>query len=109
MIPGQTQRIESTGSVIASKTAAVTTVVGIDAVGFGFTAEQLAAADQVVVSCFTNNCNVLWDGQNPTETFGYPLTAGLTVLAFDGNAKINLLHVVSQTGTSNVTITLEKY
>ena len=104
-----TARLEGTATVIASATAAVTTVIGIDAVGFGFTAAQLLAADLVVISCMTNNCLVLWDGQNPTTTFGHPLTAGTTILSFEGNAKINLIHVVSLTGTSNVTITLERY
>jgi hypothetical protein len=106
-IPGQFGREDAT-TVIASKTLGVTTVKTL-AADFGFSAAQLAAADVVVVSTFTNNANVLWDGSTPTATFGHPLTAGLTILSFSGNAKINLLQVVSQTGTTNVTVTLEKY
>lgn len=85
----------------------VTTVKGIGT--FGFTAQELADADYVIMSCFTNNCNVLWDGTSPTTTFGHPLQAGISILAFDGNEKINKIKVVSQTGTSNITFTLEKY
>lgn len=96
-------------TAVTSGSAAVTTVLPITSGSFGFSAPQLAAADIVVISCFTNNCNVLWDGNTPTATFGHPLTAGGTILSFEGNAKINNVKVVSQTGTSNVTITLEQY
>ena len=106
-IPGMEARLDET-DVIASKTLPVTTVKTL-AADFGFSAAQLAAADVAIISTFTNNCNVLWDGTDPTATFGHPLTAGLTTIAFGGNAKINLVKVVSQTGTANVTITLEKY
>lgn len=94
-------------TVLKSKTLAVTTVRPIT--DFGFSEAELLAADVAIISVITNNANVLWDGSTPTTTFGHPWQTSMLGAAIDGNAKINLIQVVSQTGTSNVTITLEQY
>lgn len=92
---------------IKAKTADVTTVVGIAA--FNFSAAELAAADLMSINTFNNGANFLCDGSTPTTTFGTLLQAGVTVIVFDGNAEINALKVVSQSGTAKVTIVLYQY
>lgn len=99
--PKSTTYIKCISSGVASN------AMGISS--FPFTAQQLLDADVVIFSCLTNNANVMWTGDTPTTTAGHPLTAGTTIVSFDGNAKINNLKFISQTGNSNITITLEKY
>ena len=104
-LPGRTFGEDLT-SIIASKSASVTTVKAISHADFGFTAAQLAAANYVILSAATAGVNMLWDGQDPTATFGHPLNTGF-IIAFGGNAKINLLKFTQQSAASTVTITLE--
>lgn len=92
---------------VKAKTAAVTTAVGIAA--FGFSAQELLDATVAVICTFTNGANFLTDGSTATTTFGIPLTAASGGVVFEGNANINDLSVVSQTGTANVTLALYKY
>ena len=108
-LPGHTIRVETPGTALASKTYGLTTVLPISSGNFGFSAPQLAAAERATITCYTNNCNILWDGSTPTTTFGHTLVAGVTTFVLEGNAKINSLQLVSAANTSNVTITLEKY
>lgn len=105
----QVTRISGYPTLLAvkSKTAAVTTVTGIAA--FSFSAQELLDATVAVICTFTNNANFLTDGTNATTTFGIPLTAGSGGVVFEGNANINNLKVVSQSGTANVTLALYKY
>lgn len=106
--PGNTTRLENIGTIIAMKTLAVTTVKAL--ADFDFSAAEMAAADCAVVSTFTNAANLSRaTGVTPTATFGIPLQAGVGAIVFEGNAAINALQVVSQSGTANVTIELSRY
>lgn len=108
-VPGSMTRIEVPRTVLASKSATVTTAKAINHADFAFTAEQLAAADVAIISVATNDVNFLWDGSTPTATFGHPLIAGQTVVVLEGNAKINNLIFVQKSAAGVVTVTLEQY
>lgn len=92
-----------------TKAAAISnSAVAISAAGWSWTAGDIAAADQAIVTAHTNPVNLTWDGTTPTTTLGYTLAAGASVTVM-GNQNVSRLQFIRQGGSdATVSITLEK-
>lgn len=76
---------------------------------FGFTADQLAAADRAVVTAHTQPVVATWEGTDPTNTLGHVLGTTHPPLVIKGR-NIAKLKFIRQGGSDGaVTITLEKF
>lgn len=90
-----------------TKSAAVSnTAKGIDHADFGFTADELAAASQAVVTAHTAAVVFAYSGETPTATHGHVLPANGTV-TIEGHANVQALELIRQSSDATVSITLE--
>lgn len=107
-IGGVFRRAVTTG--YETKTATISNaVVAISAVGWAWSAGNLAAADAAVITVHTNPVCVTWDGTAPATTTGVMVAAGATVSIL-GNANIQAIKLIRQGGAdATVSITLERY
>lgn len=86
--------------------ASVTTVIPLSSFT-GYDATKVAVATRAKISAIGNGCVVTYDGTNATTTLGHPIAANAAPLVIEGQTNVSNIKVVSLTGTSNVTITLE--
>ena len=86
--------------------AGVTSVIPLSSFT-GYTAAKVAVATRARISAIGNGCVVTYDGTDATITKGHPIAANAAPLVIEGQTNVSNIKVVSLTGTSNVTITLE--
>ena len=96
-----------------TRTAPISTaaVVAIADTDFGFTDGELALSNVAWISCITNNANVTWSGEDPSDTLGHPViqTATLTSNAptlVEGKENVANIRLIALGGSSVVTITI---
>lgn len=93
-----------------TKTATISnSAVAISAAGWSWTAGNLAAADQAVITAWSQGISMTWDGTTPTATCGMALAAGASATVV-GNRNVQALQFIRSGGSdATVSVTLEKY
>jgi len=89
---------------VVAKSLAVTSAVSIS--DFGFSAAQISAAHMMTITPLDGGVIFLYTGDTPTSTFGHFCSQKSTISLL-GTTNISNFKVISESGTVNVTITLE--
>lgn len=94
----------------AVKTATVSNAAkAISHADFGFTADQLAAADHAIISVNAEGVFATWEGTDPTTSLGHYLAATHAPFVVRGRNVANLKFIRAGSNDATVSITLEKY
>lgn len=76
---------------------------------FGFSADELAAADRAVISVNAEDVYATWDGTDPTTSLGHYLADTHAPFLVLGRNVANLKFIRAGSNDATVSITLEKY
>lgn len=99
-----------TAAAYRTKMATISnSAVGISDAGWSWTAGDVAAADQAIITAHTQPVCMTWDGTTPTATTGMYIAAGGTVTV-QGAVNVQNIKLIRQGGSdATVSITLEKW